>query len=113
MKGNLKGTLRKYEIDETDIGSIKNFIVQFNHVIDDLTNSISYLENVYLSGLLILESTSKNLRKIELAKGCLNSMKEKQLEWKGDLYLVTKSYEKEIKEHPKETFSALDQITMF
>ena len=113
MKGDLKETLRKYEIDETAIGNIKNYIVQFNQVIDDLNNSISYLENVYLSGLLILESTSKNLRKIKLVKGCLNSMKEKQLEWKNDLYILNKAYKKDIKEQPKDTFSAPSQVTMF
>lgn len=113
LKSDFKEIIQKYEIDETDIVGLKKFVSQFNQVIDSLNKSISYSENIYLFNLLLLERTSKNLRKIELVKGSLNSMKEKQLEWKDDLELLTKTYRKEIKKYSGETYNEHNQISMF
>lgn len=112
MKGDLQEVLQKYEIDETDIICLGDFIRQFNRDICCLKRSVFYSERC-LQNLLMQEKIPGNLRKIELVKGSINSMKEKQLEWQDDLNLLTKVYRKEIKKCPVETYTKTNQMSMF
>lgn len=112
MKGDLQKVLQKYEIDETDMLGLRNFISRFNHYIGSLEKSIFYSDRC-LQNLLSQEKVPGDLKKIELLKGSINSMEEKKLEWQDDLDLLTKVYKQYAKKYKDRLNIVINQISMF